>query len=165
MHPAWWSAACVFEFVSLRAGTWNWGSVNPGKEQDTGMSFRRYSPEFEDFPGGSVGKNLHANVEAAGAVGSVLELERSPGGENGNPLQYSCQDNPMDRGTWQATVQGFAECRTWLKQLSTAPDFHCKWVHNIPMWLGTYVLIFPEHIYSWHKSCLWSLLRYWRKPA
>ena len=70
------------------------------------MSFRRYSPEFEDFPGGSVGKNLHANVEAAGAVGSVLELERSPGGENGNPLQYSCQDNPMDRGTWQATVQG-----------------------------------------------------------
>ena len=78
------------------------------------MSFRRYSPEFEDFPGGSVGKNLHANVEAAGAVGSVLELERSPGGENGNPLQYSCQDNPMDRGTWWAAFHGVAKSRTRL---------------------------------------------------
>ena len=46
-------------------------------------------------------KNLPAN---AGDVGSVSGLERSPGEENGNPLQDSCLGNPIDRGTWQAAV-------------------------------------------------------------
>ena len=50
------------------------------------------------FPGDSVVKNT-AN---AGDAGSILESGRSPGGGTGNPLQYSCQDNPMDRGGWQA---------------------------------------------------------------
>ena len=58
------------------------------------------------FPGGSVVKNLPAN---AGDVGSILGLERSPGEGNGNPLQYSCLGNPMDRGAWWATVHGVAE--------------------------------------------------------
>ena len=43
---------------------------------------------------------------------------RSPGGGNGNPLQYSCLENPMDRGAWQAIVHGVAKNQTWLKQLS-----------------------------------------------
>ena len=47
------------------------------------------------FPGGSVIKNLPAN---AGDVGSIPELGRSPGVGNGNPLQYSCLENCMDRG-------------------------------------------------------------------
>ena len=47
------------------------------------------------FPGGSVVKNLPAN---AGEVGSVPGLGRSPGEGNGNPLKYSCLENPMDRG-------------------------------------------------------------------
>ena len=47
------------------------------------------------FPGGSVVKNLPAS---AGDTGSIPGLGRSPGGENGNPLLYSCQENPMDRG-------------------------------------------------------------------
>ena len=42
----------------------------------------------------------------AGDVGSVLGLGRSPGEGNGNPLQYSCLENPMDRGAWQGTVHG-----------------------------------------------------------
>ena len=42
----------------------------------------------------------------AQAVGLIPELGRSPGGENGNPLHYSCLENPMDRGDWQATVHG-----------------------------------------------------------
>ena len=46
-------------------------------------------------------KNPHAN---AGDEGSTLGLERSPGGENGNPLQNSWLENPMDRGGWWATV-------------------------------------------------------------
>ena len=48
-----------------------------------------------DFPGGSVVKNLPAN---AGDVNSIPGLGRSSGGGNGNPLQYSCLENPMDRG-------------------------------------------------------------------
>ena len=44
----------------------------------------------------------------AGDPGSISGSRRSPGEENGNPLQYSCLENPMDRGTWQATVHGVA---------------------------------------------------------
>ena len=53
------------------------------------------------FPGGSVVKNLSAN---AGDAGSIPRLGRSPGEGNGNPLQYSCLGNPMDRGVWRAIV-------------------------------------------------------------
>ena len=53
------------------------------------------------FPGGSVVKNLPAN---AGDASSVPEIGRSPGEGNGNPLQYSCLENPMDRGAWWVTV-------------------------------------------------------------
>jgi len=42
---------------------------------------------------------------------------------NGNPLQYSCQGNPMNRGAWQATVHGVAKSRTQLKRLSTLQNF------------------------------------------
>ena len=49
------------------------------------------------FPGGSVVKNSPAN---AGDVNLIPESGRSPGGGNGNPLQYSCLENSMDRGTW-----------------------------------------------------------------
>ena len=53
---------------------------------------------FEGFPGGSVVKNPRANVGDTGDAGSVPRLGRSPGGGNGNPLLYSCWENPMDRG-------------------------------------------------------------------
>ena len=56
-----------------------------------------------DFPGGSVVKTALAN---AGDAGSILRLGRSLGLTSGNPLQYSCLGNPMDRGSWQATVHG-----------------------------------------------------------
>ena len=51
------------------------------------------------FPGGSVVKNLPANAGDTGDVGSILGSGRSPGG-NGNPLHYSCLENPIDRGAW-----------------------------------------------------------------
>ena len=54
-----------------------------------------------DFPGGSVVKNLPANARDAG---SILESGRSPGGGHGNPCQYSCLKNPMDRGAWWSIV-------------------------------------------------------------
>ena len=51
-------------------------------------------------------KNLPAN---AGDAGSVPGSERPPGEGNGNPVQYACLENPMDRGDWQATIHGVAE--------------------------------------------------------
>ena len=61
------------------------------------------------FLGGSVVKNLPASVADAGDVGLIRGLERSPGGGNGNPLQYSCLGNPMYRGAWWATVHEITE--------------------------------------------------------
>ena len=56
-------------------------------------------------------KNLSANAENMGDVGSIPGLGRSPEEGNGNPLQYSCWDNPMDRGAWGDTIHGVAESR------------------------------------------------------
>ena len=72
------------------------------------MKSDKYIPasEIEDFPSGSVVKNPPAS---AGDEGSIPGLGRSPGEGNGNPLQYSCLGNPMDRGAWQATVHGVAK--------------------------------------------------------
>ena len=55
----------------------------------------------------------------AGDQGSIPGLERSPGGGHGNPLQYSCLENPMDKGAWQDTVHRVAKSQTQLKRLST----------------------------------------------
>ena len=63
------------------------------------------------FPGCYAVKNLPANV---GDVGSIPELGISPGEGNGNPLQYSCLRNLMNRGAWQATVQGVTMSQTEL---------------------------------------------------
>ena len=51
-------------------------------------------------------------------MGLIPGSGRSPGGGNGNPLQYSCQDNPMDRGTWRASVCGVAKESDMIEQLS-----------------------------------------------
>ena len=64
-------------------------------------------------------KNPPANARDVRDSGSIPGSGRSPGGGNGNPLQYSCLENPMNRGAWQATVQRIAKSQTQLKQLST----------------------------------------------
>ena len=63
------------------------------------------------FPGGSDSKELACNV---GVMGSICGSGRSPGGGNGSPLQYSCLENPMDRGAWRATVHGVTKRQTEL---------------------------------------------------
>ena len=67
----------------------------------------------------------------AGDASSIPGLGRSPGRGNGNPLQYSCQDNPMARGAWQATIHGVAGSQTRLSN-----------------WAGTHIL--------WITSCFWN---------
>ena len=61
------------------------------------------------FPGGSDSKESVCNV---GDLGSIPGTERFPGEGNGNPLQYSCLENSMDRGAWQTTVHGVAKSQT-----------------------------------------------------
>ena len=65
--------------------------------------------QIVDFPGGSVVKNLPADA------GLIPGLGRSPGGGIGNPLQYSCLENCMDRGAWLAIVHGVAKSWTRLR--------------------------------------------------
>ena len=93
--------------------------VLPGKshEQRSLVGYSSWSHERvghdlatkQDFPGGSDSKDSACNV---GDLGSIPGLRRSLGGGHGSPLQYSCLENPMDRGTWQATVYGVAKSQT-----------------------------------------------------
>ena len=80
------------------------------------------------FPGGSSGnKKKTENTKQKPAckagdirnMGSLLKLRKSLGGEHSKPLQYSCLENPMDRGAWRATVYRVTKGQTQLKQLGT----------------------------------------------
>ena len=78
-----------------------------------------------------------------GDLGSIPGSGRSPGERNGNPLQYSCLENPMDRGAWQATVHGVAKSRTRLSNftyLLTYASHQGSCTHRDPS------LVFSEHV-------------------
>ena len=66
------------------------------------------------FPGSLVVKDLPDNASVAGDLAPILGSGRSPGGGNGNPLQYFCLENPIDRGAWQTIVHGVAKSQTRL---------------------------------------------------
>ena len=66
-------------------------------------------------------KNPPTNAGDLRDTGSIPRLRRHPVEGHGNPLQYSCLENPMDRGDWWAIVHGVAKSQTRLKQLSTQP--------------------------------------------
>ena len=66
------------------------------------------------FPGGASGREPTYAGDIRD-VGLIPRSRRSPGGGHGNPLQYSCLENPMDRGAWQATVHSFSKSWTRLK--------------------------------------------------
>ena len=74
-----------------------------------------YIPTLVGFPGGS---EVKASACKAGDMGSVPGSGRSPGEGNGNPLQYSCLENPIDRGPWWATVHGVAKSQTRLSDFT-----------------------------------------------
>ena len=76
---------------------------------------------YHGFPGGSKGKASACDAEDPGLIpGSG----RYPGEGNNNPLQYSCLENPMDRGAWWATVHGVTKSQT---RLSDYTYYHCYW--------------------------------------
>ena len=76
----------------------------------------------QDFPGGSEGK---ASAYSAGYPGSISGSGRSPEEGNGNPLQYSCLENLMDRGAWRSTVHGIAKSQTQLSDFIFTFHFQC----------------------------------------
>ena len=69
-------------------------------------------PSQGGFPGGSDGEESACSM---GDLGSIPGWGRSPGGEHGNPLQYSYLEKPMDRGAWQVAVHGVAKSQTQLR--------------------------------------------------
>ena len=103
------------------------------------------------FSGGSDGK---VSVCNAGDPGSIPELGRSPGEGNGNPLQCSCLENPMDGGAWWATVHGVTKSLT---RLSDFP-FHFHWIMNA--WISTLLQVVGGgvgcHWISWVGFVGWT---------
>ena len=78
-------------------------------------------------------KNPHSNAGDVRNAGSIPELGRLPGEGHGNPIQSSCLKNPMDRGSWRATVHRVTQNRTRLKQWHTRTHtvyVHFKWPRN-----------------------------------
>ena len=82
-----------------------------GANRQDALDSKRCQGTGEGFPGGSDGEESACNV---GELGLIPGLGRSSVEENGNPLQYSCLENSMDRGAWQATVDGVAKSWTQL---------------------------------------------------
>ena len=95
------------------------------------------------------------NPPATGDLGSIPGMGRSPGGRNGNPLQYSCLGNPMDRGAWQTTVHGAAESWTRLMQLSTHAQHPCWLEDGLP----------TQHQRTTGAKCLREAHSCWREEA
>ena len=78
-------------------------------------------------------KNLPTNAGDIRDAGSIPGWRRSPGGGNGNPLQSSCLENPMDRGAWRSTVHRVAKSQIWLKRLSTMKHHEDKPRQSLPV--------------------------------
>ena len=85
------------------------------------------------------------NSRDVGDVGSIPGLGRSPEGGNGNPLQYSCLENPMDRGAWRTTVHGVAKSQTQLND----------WALEYLLWL--YLMAAPTSMW---EELLYQVLCY-----
>ena len=87
-----------------------------------------------DFPGGS---DCKASAYNAGDMGSIHGSGKSPGEGNGNPLQYSCLENPMDREAWWATGHGVAKSQTRLSDFTSLPLppclLHFSFIASLPL--------------------------------
>ena len=95
----------------------------------SGLSCHHYPLLFytKGFPDGSDGKEPACN---AGDLGSIPGSRRPPGGGHGNPLQYACLENPMDRGAWRAPVHGVAKSRTRLSNTAQHSAFYAEVHHS-----------------------------------
>ena len=90
------------------------------------------------FPSGSVVKNLPANAGDSRDWHLIPGLGRSPGGGNGNPLQYSCLKIPMDKGAWWAIVHGVAKSQTRLR----TEQAHMRLFSKPHLFIHSFILLF-----------------------
>ena len=125
----------VIKMFSLRGDPWNTNSkvdqgINFGRRQERIIQAETTVPGKTQRQSGwgkttalwawwLKPKEAACNAGDTGDAGSIPGLGGDPGGGHGNPLQYSCLENPMDRGAWRATVHRVSESWTWLKWLST----------------------------------------------
>ena len=87
--------------------------------------------QISSFPGGTSDKEPTCQCRSCRRLGLIPGPGRSPGRGHDNPLQYSCQENPTDRGVWQPTVQRVGKSRTQLKWLSMhAHNSSCQLPHK-----------------------------------
>ena len=114
---------CICVCVCLRDATFGIrfraGRVIKTDSRMLGQIYLYISAANMSFPGGSVVKNSPANSGDIRVAGLIPGLGGSPVGGHGNPLQYFCMENLMDRGVWQATVHGVAKSQTQFKRPST----------------------------------------------
>ena len=89
-----------------------------------GSKLRLELVDRRGFPGGTSGKEPTCQCRDITDASSIPGSGRYPGGGHGNPVQYSCLENSMDRGVWWATVHGVTKGQTWLKWLSTHTNRH-----------------------------------------
>ena len=101
-------------------------------------------------------KESACNAREAGDTGSISRLRRSPGGGHGNPHQYTCQENSMDRGGWRATVHRVAKSWAWLKWLSRSTTQNCMSCLHI-LKINHLSVVLVTNIYSQSIGCLFLL--------
>ena len=121
----------VYVSIFLCTNVWIWRVSDLSVHKCEHMCFNEYAnismcEHVQAFQVVLVVKNLPASARDATDASSIPGSGRSSGKGNGNPLQYSCLENPMDRGAWQATVNRVAQSQTQLKWLSTHA---CEHVH------------------------------------
>ena len=113
------------------------------------------------FPGGVSGKEPACQCWRLKRPRFNPGSERSPGGGHGNPLQYSCLEDPMDRGAWQATIYGVAQSWTWLERFRTQA---CTYIQLSSDQLLSHVWLFatPQTVARQASLSItnsWSLLK------
>ena len=101
-------------------------------------------------------KNPPANTGEVRDAGLIPRSERSSGGGHGNPLQYSCLENPPDRGVWQVTVYGLARVRhNWSDLAHTSVyTVFCLWDH-IKYVLSAFFFFFSVYDFAFSYQCFW----------
>ena len=114
-----WDSACskhseIWQPQGSCHGLWVMGAscLNSPRPKPLLLSFRVWNNT--GLPGDTVVKNLHANAGDTRDVGLIPGSGKSPGEGNGNPLQYSCLGNPLNRGACWTTVHGVTKSQTWL---------------------------------------------------
>ena len=121
------------------------------------MGFGELLSQRPGFPGGWDGKEPACNVED---LGSIPGSGRSPGEENGNSLQHSCLENPMDRGTWWATVHGSQRVRhNWVTNIFTFQSKPCSRTCSRPWWTRMWLpvpVFLPGESHGWRNLADYS---------